>query len=257
MSFTLSAMAENDARAHALADYPREACGLIVDGLYVPCTNIAAEPLANFKIAGVEILARTKGKRLEAIVHSHPTANAAPSENDMRAQLGAALPFVIVPTNGETCGTTVMWGDGVAIPDLVGREFMHGVTDCYSSVRDFFRLPGDVLEAQGFPRPAYEPFTLPEVPREDGWWGRPGEPGEDLYTKGFEPNGFVRISHSEARPGDGFLCRIRSEQLNHAGVLVSNDLIFHHLPGRLSRREPAGIWARSAEVWVRRVSPTP
>ncbi len=64
-------------------------------------------------------------------------------------------------------------------------------------------------------------------------------------------HGWTEIRREDAQPGDCFLAKIRSDKFNHAGVLVSRDLIMHHLPGRMSRREPAGIWARQAGRWLR------
>jgi hypothetical protein len=45
--------------------------------------------------------------------------------------------------------------------------------------------------------------------------------------------------------------KIRSSKENHGGILVGNDLIVHHLPSRMSRREPAGLWGRQATRWLR------
>ena len=253
MGFALTGPVEAAIRTHAIGAFPEECCGIVVDGEYLRCENVAAEPKSNFRIDGAELVQKTTGRKLEAIVHSHPTTNAAPSSNDMKAQISSKLPFVIVPTNGETCGPAVVFGTGVDIAPLVGRPFIHGVSDCYSAVRDVFRLGKNAVAEQGFDEWPFDPIDLVDVARDDGWWGEPGKPGADLYMQGLAPAGFTKIARDEIRPGDAFLCKIRSDQFNHAGLLVSRDLLFHHLPGRLSRREPAGLWARAAEMWVRYV----
>ena len=41
--------------AHALAEYPREACGVIVGKEYIPCNNIAADD-AQFEIDPIDLV---------------------------------------------------------------------------------------------------------------------------------------------------------------------------------------------------------
>jgi cell wall-associated NlpC family hydrolase len=107
------------------------------------------------------------------------------------------------------------------------------VFDCYTLVRDYYRQ----VHAK----------HLPQVAREDAYWKN----GQDLYGDYLKRCGFQTIDKSQARPGDAFLVSIDSPVPNHAGVLVEGGMIMHHLPNRLSRREPAGIWAYGADLWVR------
>lgn len=70
--------------------YPREGCGLIVQGRAGPCfvatPNIAAEPLRAFEIDPGEILrAEERAGPLLAVVHSHPDSPAVFSAADERA----------------------------------------------------------------------------------------------------------------------------------------------------------------------------
>jgi cell wall-associated NlpC family hydrolase len=109
------------------------------------------------------------------------------------------------------------------------------VTDCYSLVRDWFRVERGV--------------TLPEFPRDDDWW----DAGQDLYSANFESAGFRRITVAEEdlQVGDCFLCRFRSPVINHAGIYVGDGLILHHLSGHISGHSPLNIWRRTIESWVR------
>ena len=89
---------------------------------------------------------------------------------------------------------------------------------------------------------------LADMPREDGWW----EKNKNLYLENFQRWGFETVPADRVQPGDVFIAPIwPSEVLSHGGMLIDHDLILHHLPERLSRREPAGIWARYAQFWVR------
>lgn len=231
MSFALTPAVTAAAHAHALAAFPREACGVVVEDAYVPMENTADDPEMDFRIARTAYAA--VAQKTQAILHSHPNGDPWPTQRDMQSQIATAKPWGVFSTNGETCSDVRLWGAGVAIPPLVGRDFVHGVTDCYSLVRDYFRLERGI--------------ALPDVPRDAEWWLA----GGNLYVEHFEAEGFRAIAPAEARPGDGFLCAIRSPVPNHAGILIESDLVLHHLQGRLSRREPLGPWRRHIQLWVR------
>jgi len=240
------------AKDHAKSVYPNESCGIVFRGEYVPCDNIASDPTVDFEIPAKVYAAYAKRGGIEAVLHSHPGGPLFPTEADMLGQIQTNVPWGIIPLleeDGVTrIGDPIMWGDGVPKTDLIGRQFLHGIHDCYSLIRDAFALGKDGLAAQGVSDVwPYEPRFLPEVPRDDGWW----EHGKDLYTDGLKKNGFRIIQPHEARAGDGFLVKLRSDKLNHAGLLVTDDVIIHHLPMRASRREPAGLWGRQAALWVR------
>lgn len=258
MTFALSPDAQEAMRAHALRAYPQEACGLIVDGAYVPCFNYAADPEADFVIAG-EVWAKhaEAGREIQAVVHSHPNGPLYPSERDMQGQIDTDLPWVIVATNGEETADPFMWGDTVDQGPLIGRVFRHGVTDCYELVRHAFAAGREEMKRQDvsdeWPLP---PVHLRPQARADGWWDKdtPAE-GRDLYAA-FQDVGFREIAASEVIPGDCFLLKLGNgvTQLNHGGVYVGSNLILHHLPTRVSRREPIGIWLRAVEKWLRHES---
>jgi cell wall-associated NlpC family hydrolase len=109
---------------------------------------------------------------------------------------------------------------------LVGRQFSHGVLDCYQLIVDWYQQERGI--------------TLKQFPRVDGWWD---DGSSDLYTAGFESAGFVRISDGEQpQPGDGILMQIRSKNgvPNHAAIYLGDGLMLHHLHGRLSSRDIYG-----------------
>jgi proteasome lid subunit RPN8/RPN11 len=229
-----AAVAMTAAIAHARSEFPRESCGLIVSGEYVPCVNYATDPLSDFQIAPEAYLRASQRGTIEAVVHSHPNGQVFPSQIDMKGQIDTGVPWIILPLNEDVIMDPVAWGDQLPMAPMLNRPFVWGVFDCYSLIRDYYRTNFNL--------------SLPNVPREDEWWNK----GEDLYLDHLKPQGFREIQLSEAKPGDGFLIRFMgSSKLNHAGVLLPNSLILHHLPTRLSRREPAGIWARAADMWVR------
>ncbi len=237
--FALSAEAQAAIRAHALSAFPAEACGVIKGGAYVRCRNVAADRTQAFRIATRRL---TSLSPVEAIVHSHPGGPDCPSGDDMRQQVATAVPWVLVSTDGRGCLPPVVFGDGAPIAPLVGRGFRHGVTDCYSVIRDAYRLERGIV--------------LPEFPRDWEWW----RDGADLYRDGFARAGFRRLAEGERQaPWDVFLAQTpKSPVPNHGGLYLGNGEILHHLtaklpvdPTRLSCREPGSRWQTYVTHWLR------
>lgn len=224
--------------AHMAAAYPREGCGLIVDGRFVPIENTAEDAEYEFTMPADTVL---RYPHIDAVIHSHPDGPDCPSEADMRGQLAMAVPWGLCTVSADKdVSRPWYWGADEFTPPLVGREFRHGPSgsdgagDCYALIRDWYRLERGV--------------ALPEFPRSDGWWND----GLDLYAEHFREAGFREIPASEARDGDVFFMKVLSSRENHAGILTGDSqLILHHLSGRLSREEPMGRWHKFIERWVR------
>lgn len=217
--------AENAARAHAVAEYPRESCGLIVAGAYVPCENVDPKPEEAFQIA--TSVYRRHAAKAEAVIHSHPSHYAPPfpSGADMAGQRDSGLPWGLVWTNGTEADKILWWGEFTLDEPLLERRWVPGVYDCYSLLRAWFWQ-----ERQG---------KLPEFPRDADWW----QDGLDLFTEGFALAGAVEVAGPRL-PGDVVLMQIRSSVPNHCAIVRENGLVLHHLAGRLSREDPLNTWER-------------
>nr|WP_301302405.1 Mov34/MPN/PAD-1 family protein [Methylorubrum extorquens] len=250
--------AREAAQAHALRDYPKEACGLLVDGAYLPCINYATDPERDFVIAAfIQKKLREEGREIQAVIHSHPDGPLFPSESDMIGQISMDLPWVIIPTNGEECADPIIWGDTVDQGPILERPFRHGVTDCYELVRHTFAAGKDELARQGVTSEwMLEPVELRPQARADGWWDASVEATHRSLYDDFRNVGFREIKQSEVLPGDCFLMKLghKFATLNHGGIYVGSNLILHHLPTRVSRREPIGVWLRAVEKWLRHES---
>jgi proteasome lid subunit RPN8/RPN11 len=86
---------------HALAEYPKEACGLlIVTGEYVPVENIAYDPYSDFQMPGASWIEHGE---VITVYHSHcaPQHGAEPSDNDRRRQRVSGVPWCVLYTDGK------------------------------------------------------------------------------------------------------------------------------------------------------------
>ena len=239
-------------RRHALAAFPEESCGFVLaDGRYRPVANVHATPEQAFRVADRDYL-EAAGAR--AFVHSHAVAGAfdgrhymagmyphCPSLADMRGQAAADLPWGIVVADGQTAAEPFFWGAFVLDRPLLERPFRHGVEDCYAAIRKWYWQECQVW--------------LPDYPRSPEWWHE----GGDLYLELYPATGFRRLGADEPPgPGDIGLTRVgdrRVRTVNHGFVYLGDGTIYHHLPGRLSRREAVGGRLREVAHWLRHVRP--
>lgn len=217
---------QDDAMAHALAEMPREACGLVViikgRERYIRCRNLAAAPKSMFILSPDDYKAAEDQGEVTAIVHSHPVNAAVPSEADRIACEASGLPWHIVNPQLGTWGSCVPCGYKAP---LIGRQWVWGITDCWSLVRDWYADHGIML--QDWPRPV-DPAQFNAAPMFDSCWAAAG---------------FRELHEDESlQPGDALLFAINSTGLNHVGVMVDDGMVLHHLQGRLSSRDMLGGW---------------
>lgn len=225
---------ENQAKfiLHARESAPREACALLVikrgvEHLHL-CRNMAVGT-DQFIIDPVDYAVAELSGDVVAIVHSHPTGTPDPSQPDLVACEASGLPWHILGLPTEAWGYLEPTGYQAA---LVGREWSHGVLDCYSLIRDWYATERGI--------------TLPDFDRRDEWWLR----GENLYVENFWLAGFVEIDHADIQPGDVILMRVLSPVPNHGAVYLGDNYIIHHVQNRLSCRETLGT------LWRNRITHT-
>lgn len=201
---------ENDIKTHAGEEYPKESCGFVINNQYVRCRNVSNRPEIRFELGAADHnLLLEEG--VQAFIHSHPDDYFAPSAADMEAQARYKIPFGICATTIHGGGRILYFGDCLPVEPLEGRPFIHGVTDCYNIIRDWYKLNRDI--------------DLPIFPRDWEWWNK----GQCLYKDGFEKAGFVKIEPSQAQEGDVVLCAIRSNTPNHGAIYLNPHKVLHHI----------------------------
>lgn len=216
----------SDALAHALEEMPREACGLLIvrkgREVYRPCRNIA-QGTDQFAIDADDYEAADAEGEIVGVVHSHPYTPPEPSQADLVGCEASGVPWHIV--NVPTGAWYSFKPSGYVAP-LVGRVFSHGVLDCYAIIRDWYAQQRGV--------------QLPDFDRRDGWWER----GENLYLDNFGKAGFEVCK--ELHEGAVLLLQIASPVPNHAAIYLGDDMILHHVQGRLSSRDTwGGYWRKN------------
>lgn len=119
---------------------------------------------------------------------------------------------------------------------LLGHQFLFGTRDCFSLLRDFYIDNFDIV--------------MPNYARPNEFW----KYGMDMYRDRYVRCGFAPLDchPSEYRPGDVVLMAIRSSTSNHAGVLVENGKMIHHMPGKFSEEVTyGGLWRNTTSAVLR------
>lgn len=246
------------AQAHAIAEFPRESCGLIVrtvegEDVYYPCRNTAVSASEHFVLMPEDWVAAEELGEVVTLVHSHPGHPARPSEGDLASCEATGIEWVILRVDRlEDSGAIEVteihsWRPNGWQAPLVGRSFHYGVLDCWAVVRDWYR------EEMG--------IDMSHVPLDrgvDGWWRdlnstfSPYESAENMERLGFE-----RVDGLPSKKGDVIVMQVRSPsgKPNHVGVLIDDQrvIMLHHLYDALSERTVyGGYWQETTRFVLRR-----
>lgn len=225
------------ATEHAQHELPRESCGLVViykgREVYYPCRNLAVGT-DQFVLAPDDYEEADAIGEIVAVVHSHPYVSPEPSQADLVSCEASGLEWHIV--NVPTGKWHSFKPTGYVAP-LVGRVFSHGVLDCYSIIRDWYK------QVRG--------IELQQFERHDGWW----EVGQNLYVDNYAQAGWQQCD--ELHEGAMLLMQIGSPVPNHAAVYIGDNMILHHVQGRLSSRDVYGGYWRKVTTHILRYTGRP
>lgn len=220
---------------HAADVYPNEACGLFLQQsnrgrvIYVRCTNIAEDPKEAFRIDEKEMVLAEAYGTIIGICHSHPDClSARPSHKDVVMCNINEIPWHIVsyPNKDYQC---LMPED---MP-LIGRPFVLGATDCWGLMLEWHHQYGIVLD---------DPRPEPDYP----WWQSGKEQrytADSLAASGFE-------MQNETTAGSVIVMQVQAPVANHAGLILPDGMMLHHLYGQLSGRTIYGDYWRERTWYI-------
>lgn len=210
--------------------YPREAVAflVVVRGKLrlVPASNVSETPEDEVVTTPEDWNKAESIGEVVALVHSHPGKDSAPSTLDQSACAASGLDWIIcgMPEgpDGPIDWTRLPRSSPAA---LIGRPFIHGVTDCWTLTRDWYALERKI--------------QLPDFHRSDAWWKR----GESKIDANYRAAGFGCIGRGAGaiglvQHGDFLAFHIDSRVPNHCAVYIHDNQILHHVDGRLSSRDP-------------------
>ena len=217
---------KDQALAHAKEQDPKESCGLLINirgkEKYFPCENLSITSHQCFIINPEDYIKADELGDIIAVVHSHPFTPAIASEADKISCEQSNLPWYIVNPKTET------WGEYKPVgykPEIIGRPWVWGVTDCWTLFRDFYK------QEYGINLKDYKRPITPQIFLDN-----------PLFEKYAKDTGFRELNSDEPlKNGDALLMSIGAAGLNHVAIFLDGDVL-HHLADRLSCREPYNPW---------------
>tara|TARA_R100001440_G_scaffold28426_1_gene46052 strand:+ start:900 stop:1598 length:699 start_codon:yes stop_codon:yes gene_type:complete len=210
---------------HAKEQDPKESCGLLLNikgkERYHPCRNLSTNN-QYFILDPEDYVKGDKRGEIIAIVHSHPFTPPVPSQADKVSCEHSGLSWHIVNPKTEE------WGYyepvGYKAP-LLGRQWVWGITDCWSLVRDWYKETKNI-ELRDWERPT----TLEDFNK------------DPMFERCAWRTGFRKLRPDEQLiNGDLLFMSIFGKGLNHVAVFLNGEVL-HHLTDRLSCREPYSAW---------------
>lgn len=221
---------------HAVAEWPNESCGFVVDNKYIPLKNTHEEPLHDFRVSNSDYL--DYADSLQCVIHSHNDFHHC-SAKDMEQQIATAVPWGIINLKMGNYANHWFWGDQLPVQDYIGRPFHYGCYDCYSLIRDFYRNEYGIF--------------LPAAPRDWDFWFKGKNLFSDYLTPMFKRGEFFKLaSWKELQKGDCLLFKMNTSPVwNHSAIYIGDHKIIHHFENQLSRTALLNNWLPYIDTMIR------
>lgn len=97
----------------------------------------------------------------------------------------------------------------------IGRPFLHGMFDCYTLVRDYYKRNFSI-------------YLPTNIQRDWEWWNK----GQNLYLENAKDCSFEEVN--DIKRHDVLIMKINSPVPNHAAIYLGEGKILHHMAGKFS-----------------------
>jgi proteasome lid subunit RPN8/RPN11 len=193
--------------------FPNELCGFILPDLsFVKVDNIAIDKHKSFTINAID---RLYYHDAIAIVHTHTISTIThdprtPSISDCEGQVMSGLPWLIYACDGDYINREPVQIPRYHNPELLGRSFIAGYSDCYALVQDYYYKYFDISLKE------HTPYTVRDILR-----------GRFTFNNLLmEQYNFEQLTHyDELQDGDIVVLQQGINQDNHIGVIHDSCII--------------------------------
>lgn len=197
----------------------QEVCGLFYTNFktfyFYPCENKSKNPENTFEISTDDFLKAENLGTIYGIFHSHPNENSDFSQNDLDCAEEAGLPIFCYSLQDKKI-QEFRPRDYKA--QILQKEFICGVSDCFSLVRDYYWNNFNYL--------------IDDFDREEEF----EKSNSPLILENYEKQGFFFPENQiDIKEHDVLLYKsIRSVYPHHFEIFVGNSKTIQHLKNRLS-----------------------
>lgn len=214
-------------KAHALREFPNEACGYICvnflgEVTVLECENVAHNKRGRFVVdPKMEAVAEKHGN-IVAFYHSHADEFLRPeqdkfSKEDLDIAYEACLPALLYVTPQDTWH---YYRPSTYLPtDLIGRQFVWGIWDCYSLVKDYYRLHKNITLGDYFAPDKADQHS---------------DFGYEAFVK--NEKGLKEVTFEELQKDDIIVFQIKSKYWNHSAIYLGDNEFLHQPLGRISSK---------------------
>lgn len=211
-------------KKHALKENPNECCGFVCVNYLgqvtvLKCENTARNKTGRFCIDPKMNLEAEKLGHIAAFYHSHCDTLIRPelekfSKEDLDISYECCIPALLYSHPQDA------WKyydpDTYKPAKLIGRPFVWGIWDCYSLVRDYYKMNRKVKLGYYFP-PVHESIS--------------GDFGYEQYLKN---ENFKEVNISDLKKDDVILFKIKSDFINHSAIYLGGNEFLHQPINKIS-----------------------
>jgi len=211
-------------KAHALRETPNECCGLIAANFLgevkvFECENMATNKAGRFLIDPKMNIEAAKFGHVVAFYHSHAGEFAKEENNhfsreDLDISYESCIPALLYVYPQDVWHYSQP--DTYKPATLLGRPFVWGVWDCYSLVRDYFKIHRKVKLGYYFP---------PENVSAQSDFG---------YEKFVKNENLHEVSLEDMKKDDIILFRMKSSFINHSAIYLGGNEFLHQPISKIS-----------------------
>jgi proteasome lid subunit RPN8/RPN11 len=211
-------------KEHALKDAPNEACGFICVNYLgqvtvLPCENLAKNKKGRFSIHPKMNAEAEKLGHIAAFYHSHASEFLDPAADkfsieDIDTSFESAIPALLYVHPHDTWHYSQPMTYKPA--ELLGRPFVWGVWDCYTLVKDYYKIHKGVQLGHYFP---------PDNANLSSDFGYEGHISQENFRE---------IPLEELQKDDVILLKIHSQFINHCLVYTGDNNFIHQPANKIS-----------------------
>lgn len=204
-------------KSHALEEFPKECCGIILSNNIIRCDNVAEHKEKQF-IIDSSIVQKYK-EDIISIYHSHPNEPTF-SQSDIYISEKLDVPYVLYDCKSEQFSEYMP--RGTTIP-YEGRPFLNGVFDCIELTREFYREKLNIL-INGQPEHPYRYYFHKWITEET----KRQYSGETCVQKFLNNNGFVEVATPKKHDILTMSSALIPAPINLAIYLKNNTILHYH-----------------------------
>jgi len=185
--------------------------------------NVSDEFFKKIEIQNKVYLGQVDGKLVEANENIRPIAVLVKKPDsevfklnlEERAELDHAKILMVTVGSSKNLSEVFIPNRYFENSDYEGRPFLHGVFDCYTLVRDYYRKEFNII--------------LPtNIQRTWEWW----QSGENLYVENAKFYDFEEVQTLQKH--DLIVMNLMSPVPNHGAIYLGDNKILHHQAGKFS-----------------------